>query len=277
MAHIFIETSAQIRRLTTREGRKTFSALLDREISLKFYTSLYVLMELRRTICEDIFFIRDRLLEIKPDDNGLVRLEEIDYALANAPIFSTRRAKRLFLITGKIKEMYIKEAKVEARALIAFLETLAQEYMRMSVTLRRYSQKKSYQKVKLIDFVNCSRVDIDIIKNILGHRISCNKKDGDCEIHNLILSFKTELLNFVKAEISKDKDQRAIEIVEKFLSGNLDSLRGEKTCWKIGDIIITLEARKADCNQILTADKHFSALCPSFGLQMLPFQYDEGC
>ena len=269
MTRCLLETTAQIRRLTTSKGATVVRELLESVEDLSCITTVYVLMEVQRTICEDVLFVRDRVLEVDSSIDGLVRLNDIIEHLGTSPgIYSVRRSQRIILVTRSIIDFFSGEQFVPAGPLGEYLRTLAFEYMERAVRIR-VSPSGPTLNVEVVNPSKCIARLMTDDDTELPPRITCRKADQCCAIDEFVTKYRPLVEEFLQMNDS-NRDAKTVSLLAEVVDGTRDSLRGKRACWRVGDFLIALEAREAKCDLILSFDKQFLPLGKVVAIPRIP-------
>lgn len=256
---LFLETSALIRRALTRRGRRILRQAVGDGTSVKsrFATAYYCIMEIRRTIVDDVLFVRDCVSEVPAMYNGLLRLSDIDEELGSANIFSKRRCQRMYFVTAAIKRHFPREEYVPAKALSEYLTELAQEWMNQALR-KPGTQNATDARIERTNFTECCA--FDEMDELRQGAISCNKRNVDCAVDDLMEKHCPLFEEFL-GPCGAYSDDRLINILGSFLEGEIDTLRGQRTCWYVADALIALEALEWDATHLVSYDRRFQSLC----------------
>ncbi len=270
---VFVETSVQIKRLCGFESqRQNIEACLQGK---QLVTSSTVFREFQVAIIGAYDFVRRNVLDIPPDEDGLIRIYEIDEALANSgQLRSGRKAKRIFLVTKAIKKHYPKDEAVSRAEMVAFLEMEIDfftdfEFFRFGdYTNRRDIRKEG----TYLDTVDCSVAGepFDPKKPTIT-RISCDMKTRKCEIRSFLRPSRGRMRGLGQA---LQRGARHLATCAREVSIRSDRefsgrrAIGERLCWKMADVIIALECPAGA--KMMSYDGDFDPLCIHLGIQRFP-------
>jgi hypothetical protein len=108
------------------------------------------------------------------------------------------------------------------------------------------------------------------IGDYVHSRLSCNGRTAQCQLVAFLQSHIEELRAVEAAWASTPPEQvdaEALAALRKVLE-NPQAALGERTCWRLGDLIIALEAPEDAA--IYTTDGHFKVLCEALGKELFP-------
>ena len=279
MSRIFVETTAQVTRLT---GIPPVRAALERGLAgHAIITSSTVFLEFQRVVIEAHQRILPSLDDVPDNGNGLVRLADLYGTLANASqIRSDRQAKRVLTVVASIQRRFGDDPFVRVDDLRAFIKG----------EIRRFNQWRFFtfgygaDSIDInstggyLDGLECSVAadgfDSDTQKR---HLISCNARTRECAIRSVVSSHR-EVLNTLAREL-RDADTKAANAAEKVAAFGPRELRGRKAvgqrlCWPLGDVLIALECPEDAF--LLSSDHHFQVICAALNRSRLQFNYRTG-
>jgi len=250
MPPIFLETTIQVQRLIYDQSvRQPINAILQ---SHDVITSTYVWMEVQRTVSQDYQYLIDLLILRKPTTMS----QFMHYVGESQNIYSSRRLGRMMQIMAQTIDDF---------------QELAIEPFEIADYLRNQRiwaiQHGFFDGVDtMLDTTMCDLVkpDYTISK---GGRMSCRRETAQCVLPNLIDKYLPAI-----QQIALDSAQLSLldNTTQQALSKIVDDTslaKGERNCWPLGDLIITLEC-PPDALLWTTNTSHFEPLCKLLGRQL---------
>ncbi|HIE30342.1 TPA: hypothetical protein EYP66_24040 [Candidatus Poribacteria bacterium] len=232
---IFLDNTIQIERIIVPSRRAIIQPHLTAE-GTSVISSTYLLMEYRRTVVADFIAVH----------NLVKSYEQLGAAVAHLSSgrarFSKRMIERRQMILGMA--MVDCEDADESLTRVGVLRIL--ELYIEGVLERRFMENIT----TLTNATDCDLAKYPLIQRADGYyelTTTCNKKRVRCQQH--AAGEYQELLEKL-AQVTTD----------------LSQARGQRTCWKLGDIIIALEAPPDAL--IYTTDKDFKTICTALGRKL---------
>lgn len=248
---VFIETTIQIRRLLggTAERRRIVSLLADKYV----ITSAYVFMEFRRTILQDLSFLRSIAQQKDREGVESVFFSDILREIANVrTVLSSRTLRRLLLVVASLAEHFVSET-VPSKELVKFLNFQI-----------NYLEYEGFFDIidEVVNYTDCDLVKVTApLGDRISSRLSCNATKAQCQLVNFLSAHREELrrIETVMANAAPEvRDNRALAALQR-INTDVFLAFGERTCWAIGDVIIALES-PADA-LIFSDDPHLEVIC----------------
>lgn len=247
MQRIFVETTIQIQRLLQDPiAVPRIETVLQRH---QVITSTYVWMEVQRTVGQDYQYLIDLLLTRQPTTiSQLMR-----HLGTGENLYSSRSLKRMLHITAYWLEL---------------LDSATFEPIELAYQLRRQRRHLLHQAFfehvdEVVNPTHCDLIQPDYTIQTSG-RMSCRRETAACSLHELLQANQSVLqplqTNSAVFDNLDVKTQRALrDIIPDFTMA-----KGERNCWSIGDLIITLEC-PGDAALWTTNIQHFDPLCQALG------------
>ena len=252
---ILLDNTIQIERIIVPSRRAIIQPKLINE-NVQVISSTYLLMEYRRTIVADFIAV-----------HNLVKLyEKLGTAVAHLSSgragFSTRAMGRRQKILGMA--MVDCEDANESLTRTGILRIL-ELYLEGGLE-RRFMENIS----TLTNTTGCDLAKYPLIQKQDGYyqlTTSCNKKHVVCQLP-AFLEKNAHDLQLAKQFIKQHSTEEYRGFLEKLsrVTTDFSQSKGQRTCWKLGDIIIALEAPKDAL--IYTTDKHFETICTALGRRL---------
>ncbi|MCE7986814.1 MAG: hypothetical protein DYG89_37045 [Caldilinea sp. CFX5] len=250
MQRIFVETTIQIHRLLQNPATyNTIQATLQTQPTV---TSTYVWMEVQRTLGQDYQFLIDLLLTKQPTTIAqLVR-----YLGVGQPLYSSRRLQRILHIMA----YWLEQLNTTA---IGPIETAYQ----LRRQCRRLLHQTFFEQIdQVVDSAACDLIQPDYTIPV-GGRMSCRRETARCSLPELLDKNQTALQKLqadAGALTGLDPSTRSA-LADVATDTNL--AKGERNCWALGDVIITLEC-PTDALLWTTNLRHFEPLCNALGKRL---------
>lgn len=247
MQRIFVETTIQIHRLL--QNPATYPTIQSTLQTHSTVTSTYVWMEVQRTLGQDYHYLIDLLLTKQP--TTIAQL--LRYLGVGERVFSSRRLQRLLHIMAYWLEQ---------------LHTTAIDPIETAYQLRRHCRRLLQQTFfehidQVVDATVCDLIQPDYTIPA-GGRMSCRRETACCSLPRL-------LDNNQVARQNLQTDAAALAVLDTNTKQALADIRpdatrakGERNCWALGDVIITLEC-PLDALLWTTNLRHFEPLCKALG------------
>ena len=247
MQRIFVETTIQIHRLLQNP------AIYDTiQITLQTHeavTSTYVWMEVQRTLGQDYQYLIDLLLTKQP--TTIAQL--ICHLGVGENVYSARRLQRmLHIMAYRLEELNT-----------ATLEPIETAYQ-LKRQCRRLLHQTFFEHIdQVVDSTVCDLIQPGYTIPI-GGRMSCRRETARCVLHELLDTNRDVLQNL-------QADAAALTLLDTNtkqaltdISTDSTAAKGERNCWALGDVIITLEC-PTDALLWTTNLRHFEPLCKVLG------------
>lgn len=250
MPRIFLETTIQIQRLIYDQSvRQSINDTLN---GYEVLTSTYVWMEVQRTVSQDYQYLIDLLIIRKP--TTLAQL--MHYVGEGQNIYSARRIGRMMQIMAQIVD-YFQELSIEPFEVADYLRN-------QRLWAIRHGFFDGVHKT--IDTTVCDLVKPDYVVS-KGGRMSCRRETAECALPSLLNKHNTSIQQIVMdpSQLST-LDVSAQQVLSK-IANDTSLAKGERNCWPLGDLIITLEC-PTDALLWTTNISHFKPLCDLFGRQL---------
>jgi len=250
MPRIFVETTIQVQRLLHDPAAyDTIQTILQTHETV---TSTYVWMEVQRTLGQDYLYLIDLLLSKQPASIAqLIRLLG-----AGENVYSARRLQRMLHIVAYWLEQ---------------LNTSTFEPIEMAYQLRRQCRRLLHQTF----FDNIDQVVNPTVCDLIqpgyttmpGGRISCRRETAHCSLHELLNENRAAIQNLLADtpalnELDANTRHALADSMVDFTMA-----KGERNCWALGDVIITLEC-PTDALLWTTNLRHFEPLCNALGRRL---------
>jgi hypothetical protein len=272
---VFLETTVQIERLFwgTPERRGQIQSHIAGK---RCATSSYVFMEFNRTVLQDLLFVRSLIEQQAAELNPLECLRDILRRLATSPPNVSGRSLRRCLL---ILDWFLGQAG---------LEGLNRDQLLAAVDLRVTYLRAQFFRIPSVNggWVDIrengcysNATDCDLVKegvnsaNRVSQRLSCRREEARC----CLVQFLQADPNPQKLEAIREafrsakpehRDNEALEALERVMETPAAAL-GERTCWRLGDCIIGLEA--LPIGPVYTTDRHLlQVICPAIGGRTCP-------
>ena len=263
-SQVFLETSIQIARLLqTRKRQETIRQnLLGKDI----HTSLYVLMEFRRTILQDICFVHSIVeTECETDANAFILLSNLERELASGKgNYSVRSAKRSRLVTAAIMDEF-PFRRVSKSELLDFLGLLIEQLESEFLEVDFNDPITPEVPIHCLNETHCDLATDDFHCRV--GRMSCSRTNAKCSLLHFLEAHRDEVFKvrqaFEKAP-NKKQDVKLMAAVDRVIaSDSWEIALGQKNCWPLSDTIIGLVAPQNA--PIYTLDHHFDVICEALG------------
>lgn len=257
-ATIFSDTSILIQKLVYDKNRRT--EIEGNIEGQKFITCQYVLMEFRRNILQGMNYLRSILREMTLQGKEEIQLDEllVHLSFARGLFHSTRAVQSLFLALSTVIPM------VEGHTLstLQFSYQVARQIQRLQLEATR-----SFSDI--VDSVHCDLVrESAPLGDFIHSRLSCNAQTAQCKLIDFLAGYSRELIQIQQAMEAAEKkkvDTRTLAALRR-VNTDVRKALGERVCWALGDVIITLEAPKDAL--IYTVDRHFEVICEAIGKRL---------
>lgn len=257
MEHIFLETTIQIHRLLDSGlGRQTINQTIAQYETV---TSTYVWMEVQRTVSQDYQYLTDLLLTKQP--TTFVQLFRLLGEGEN--LYSLRSLKRLIHITTQLLDD-LKTTTINP--LLAAYQLKEQRQW-----LLHHEFFADVQQV--LDTTQCDLVRPDY--RATGSRMSCRRATARCALPDLLKQHAISMQQLRRGTIAPVKLETKTERVLNAIEDDFALAKGEKNCWSLGDLIITLEC-PPDTMLWTTNVQHFEPLCDAFGRKLFQPSEEKG-
>ncbi len=253
MSEVFLETTIQIDRILGDEASKaTIEAhLLEQNV----ITSTYVHMEFNRTVVDDFIAVHAAVSAEQHLGDALMRLRQGNRR------FRPRSLDRCLHIWGILLNQ-LEDESFTREKLLDILELYIEQLL-----LRRFM-------AGVDQVVNATDCDLpkDKPRSADGRyvlEVTCRRQTARCRLPG----FMSENLNVLEKVRfrSLESSEQELQVIGETISvaqGNWQVAKGQKNCWRLGDLIIVLES-PADAAIYTTNRKHFEPLCAALGKQLL--------
>ena len=258
MPRVFVETTIQIQRLL--HDPLTYDTIQDTLQSCQTVSSTYVWMKVQRTLGQDYQYLIELLLTKQP--TTLAHL--LRHLGAGQQLYSSRRLQRMLHIMAYWLEQ-LNTATIEP------IETAYQ----LKRQRRRLLQQTFFEQIdEVVNPTACDLIQPDYVVPT-GGRMSCRRETARCALHEL-LDQNREAIQRLQGDgtalnaLETNTKQALIDSAADFTLA-----KGERNCWALGDLIITLEC-PADALLWTTNTRHFEPLCKALGKRLFyPNTVDE--
>jgi len=251
---IFLETTIQVYKVFDEEKRGKIFKIIDGK---KVLTSTYVEAEFKRTFLYDCIRFYN-----------ILRVSDT----VKEAINRTHRAMLLPYLKD-IRKTSLKEFPVRiAQILNEFAEDQRKDKNRLLRLLRRLIIGRLMDKFddrvdEKLNKTNCAITKLKPVRKEDSYdlEIKCDKRYKNCKIGNFLTDNKNLLRKVVKGLESLPPKEKKIKSLNNFIDygkkvlSNTNEAYGKRTCWPLGDIIISLE-NPIDCCLYTTNEKHFASI-----------------
>jgi len=252
---IFLDNTIQIERIIVPSRRAIIQPHLTNENACVI-SSTYLLMEYRRTVVADFIAV-----------HNLVKLhEKLGSAVAHLSSGRAGFSKRMMERRQKIIGMAMVDCEDADESLTrAGILRILELYLEGGLERRFMGNIAT-----LTNTTNCDLAKYPLIQRQDGYyqlTTTCNKKRVCCQLPDF-LQKNAHSLQRIEQFIKQNAAAEYQELLEKLarVTTNFSQAKGQRTCWKLGDIIIALESPKDAL--IYTTDKHFKTICNALGRKL---------
>jgi hypothetical protein len=263
---LFADTSIQISKVLGSEEQKT--RILERlERADRVVTSNYVLMEFNRRVLLDSIHLHDLMKNIK-------MLAELLYRIAQDGF--GRQKHNMILIFSHLLEGYsdgtlVIDTPEFWRKLVKGLEHSIDWQL-----YRQFLMGIDLTFPSLINVTECSiahqlptKRQTKEGKAEYVYKYTCRRDEARCRLPQLLQEHADELLvleqilekHEAKSELKKAFP--ALSLIREHKEG-WNAAKGSRNCWRLGDVIITLEVPEG-YTLLTTNARHFVPLCEALG------------
>lgn len=224
MQRLFVETTIQIHRLL--QNPATYDTIQTTLQTHTTVTSTYVWMEVQRTVGQDYQFLIDLLLTKQPTTIAqLVR-----YLGVGQSLYSSRRLPRILHIMAYWLEQ---------------LNTTAIDPIETAYQLRRQCRRLLHQTFfehidQVVDSTGCDLIQPDYTIPV-GGRMSCRRETARCSLHELLDKNQIAMQNLQADAAALNLLDTSTRAAPADIATDTSLAKGERNCWALGDVIITLE------------------------------------
>ncbi len=252
---IFLDNTIQIERIIVPSRRAIIQPHLTAE-GTSVISSTYLLMEYRRTVVADFIAVHNLVKSYKQLGAAVAHLS------SGRARFSKRMIERRQMILGMA--MVDCEDADESLTRVGVLRIL-ELYLEGGLE-RRFMENIT----TLTNVTDCDLAKYPLIQRADGYyelTTTCNKKRVRCQLP-AFLQQNAHSLQRIEQFIKQHAAGEYQELLEKLAQVTTDfsQARGQRTCWKLGDIIIALEAPPDAL--IYTTDKDFKTICTALGRKL---------
>ncbi|MBC8231945.1 hypothetical protein H8E77_20535 [bacterium] len=257
---IFLDNTIQIERIIVPSR----GAIIQPHLTNKnacVISSTYLLMEYRRTIVADFVAV-----------HNLVKLhEKLGSAVAHLSSGRARFSKRMMERRQKILGMAMVDCEDADESLTRTgILRILELYLEGGLE-RRFMENIT----ELTNVTDCDLAKYPLIQRPDGYyqlTTTCNKKRVCCQLP-AFLQKNAHSLQRIEQFIKQHTAAEYQELLEKLarVTTNFSQAKGQRTCWKLGDIIIALESSTDAL--IYTTDKHFETICTALGRKLYVEEY----
>jgi hypothetical protein len=265
---ILLDNTIQIERIIAPSRRAIIQPHLINENACVI-SSTYILMEYRRTVVADFIAVH----------NLVKSHEKLGSAVAHISSGRAGFSKRMMERRQKILGMAMVDCEDADESLTRTgILRILELYLEGGLE-RRFMENIT----ELTNATDCDLAKYPLIQRQDGHyqlTTSCNKKCVRCQLPDFLLQNAHNLRRieqFIKQHAAAEYQElleKLARVTTNFSQDFFDqtfllkSLRakGQRTCWKLGDIIILLEAPPDAL--IYTTDKHFETICTALGRKL---------
>ncbi|MBU1662545.1 MAG: hypothetical protein KKD28_13850 [Chloroflexi bacterium] len=253
MLRVFIETTVQIDRVLG--GDETKATIEARLLNQNVITSTYVLMEFNRTVMDDFIAIHAAVSAERRLGDALLRLHQSDRR------FRPRSLDRCLRIWGLLLNQ-LEEEPFSREKLLEILEICIEQLL---------PQRFMAGVGQLLDATDCDlpKDNPHFEEDRYHLRATCRKETARCRLPDFLHENHT-VLETLQSRLLKSSEPE-LQLVGKTIAAVKDDwqiARGQKNCWRMGDLIIVLETPQ-DAAIYTTNHKHFKPLCAAIGKQLL--------
>jgi len=256
---VFIETSMMIQRFAYGQRRRNeIEASL---MSKSTCTSDYVLMEFRRSFLQAQNYLRSLFLKMVQQGKTEIRLNELFVILSQArSIFhSTRAVQSILLALSSIFRDDMDRLSLNP----------AEMARELALQIDRFETEARKSVDEVINHIHCDLTQETVqIGDYIHSRLSCNARRAKCQLVPFLSAHREQLLTIQQAMESAPRekvDQRTLSALRR-VNTDVTKALGERACWALGDVIITLEV--PEYAFIYTADGHFEVISKAIGKQL---------
>jgi len=222
MTKLFLETTIQIQKdFGTKERRRNIKKELQGK---QLLTSTYVMMEYIRTIVADAVYLYVKLKETEDIGEALIHLSELRQ-------YEHRRATRCYAILGRL----IDRCGIDQDVILTRLETFLEW---------QWYDLFSYEIKEIIDETECMLAKRGVQSQEQVYRVNllCRREFKQCQLTEFLNSKRDSLITIREEMYNKEDNQqiRIYELINEVLA-DITKAQGRNNCWKLGDVIITLE------------------------------------
>ena len=264
---IFLETSIQVERLIHLERKP---AIMYNLLGKQLHTSCYVFAEFRRTFLVDFRFLYS-VVKDQWDGSGEreMRLSDLLDALSRVrAVRSERRFRRFFWIVSDLLRCF-GDDPVPVSDVLEWLDEQSDAFTEEFFLV---DSSGFNGKVETLEYHCSSNCDLARDDRDLS-RMRCRREEARCPLPQFLLAHKEHLRAILSAfenAPSNKRDNRAMGVLQQLLASNdFEKVKGQHNCWRLGDIIVALEA--PENVPIYTLDDHFDAICKALGKE----RYEE--
>ena len=252
-AHIFVETSIQIRRVLA--PRLVQAQLEDHfaQLAPRIYTSEYVWMEFQRTVLADYAHVRRLMLEHHGWGDVMAQL------LSGQRAFRSRAAVRCTQILGSLYN--------ESHADWQYALTVLDQALRRRLRMLFWTHVNP-----LPDPIICDLVVAGVTPQADGNyavAAQCQKRTAACRLPDFLADHAAELqaiAAYLSAHPRAIKNQAKVMRLLSAISTDPRAALGQGNCWPLGDVIIVLQMPTDAA--LWTLDADFKPLTAALGLQL---------
>lgn len=250
MQRVFVETTIQIQRLL--HDPLTYDAIQTTLQSCQTVTSTYVWMEVQRTLGQDYEYLINLLLTNQP--TTLAQL--LRHLGSGQHLYSQRRLQRMLHIMAYWFEQ-LNMATIEP------IETAYQ----LKRQRRRLLQQTFFEQIdEVVSSTACDLIQPDYVMLPSG-RISCRRETARCSLPELLAQNREAIQRLQADAVALNALETNTKQTLTDITADFTLAKGERNCWALGDLIITLEC-PSDALLWTTNTRHFEPLCKAFGKRL---------
>jgi len=252
---IFLDNTIQVERIIVPSRRAIIQPhLTDENTSVR--SSTYLLMEYRRTVVAD-FIAAYNLVQSH---------EQLGAAVANISSGRAKFSKRMIERRQKILGMAMVDCEDADESLTKLGVLRILELYLEGGLERRFMENIS----TLTNATDCDLAKYPLVQRADGYyklTTTCNKKHVRCQLP-AFLQQNAHNLQRIEQFIKQHAATEYQELLEKLaqVTADFSRAKGQRTCWRLGDIIIALEAPEDAL--IYTTDKDFKTICTALGKKL---------